>query len=356
MTRFQIRKKLRKAAVKTFGMELGNVSQSITGLGIRKTSLKTIAILGLGVPFSLGLATGVNAAVIGNGTIQLGIRDQGNLGSAGVGLKFLPTNGDGIIPGCLCEGWGVADAATGISGYANAAVNGVVNLDLVSFVADAMTAKSVVKVDNSLEVTHEYTPATETNFLYRALVSIKNISSSNVADLRYRRVMDWDIPPNPFREYVSIKTSGATNVLATSDNGFATANPLGSRGSILFTGEAVDSGIADHGALFDFAFGGLDAGSSRIFEIFYGAAPDEASALTALAQVGANQVYSLGQAAVDPVGGTPNTFIFGFKGVGEPPVTEPVPEPFTILGSIAAGSIGVVLRRKQKQQQAQTQV
>jgi hypothetical protein len=36
--------------------------------------------------------------------------------------------------------------------------------------------------------------------------------------------------------------------------------------------------------------------------------------------------------------------------------SEPVPEPFTILGTIAAGSIGVVLRRKQKQQQAEIQV
>jgi PEP-CTERM motif len=30
---------------------------------------------------------------------------------------------------------------------------------------------------------------------------------------------------------------------------------------------------------------------------------------------------------------------------------EPIPEPLTILGSLAAGGVGIALRRKQKQQQ-----
>ncbi|NEQ27731.1 MAG: PEP-CTERM sorting domain-containing protein [Microcoleus sp. SIO2G3] len=45
--------------------------------------------------------------------------------------------------------------------------------------------------------------------------------------------------------------------------------------------------------------------------------------------------------------------MFAFKGVGEPP-TEPVPEPLTILGSLAAGGVGAALRRKYKQQQKDT--
>jgi hypothetical protein len=61
------------------------------------------------------------------------------------------------------------------------------------------------------------------------------------------------------------------------------------------------------------------------------------------------------------VGGEPAGFAidnlrFGRAGQVIVPGGTPVPEPFTILGTIAAGSIGVVLRRKQKQQQAETQV
>ncbi|KAB8333511.1 PEP-CTERM sorting domain-containing protein [Scytonema tolypothrichoides VB-61278] len=168
--------------------------------------------------------------------------------------------------------------------------------------------------------------------------------------------MDWDIPPTTFNEYSTVKTSGASNVLFTSDDGFANANPLSGPSNLGSTGEFADSGPRDHGALFDFGFGALAAGASRTFNIFYGAASDEAQALAALAAVGADKVYSLGQASVADGASTgrPNTFIFGFSGVGEPP-SEPVPEPLTILGSLAAGSFGVALRRKyNKQQQKET--
>jgi hypothetical protein len=47
-------------------------------------------------------------------------------------------------------------------------------------------------------------------------------------------------------------------------------------------------------------------------------------------------------------------FIQG-NSVGVVNPNQPVPEPFTILGTIAAGGIGIVLRRKQKQQQAETE-
>ena len=44
-----------------------------------------------------------------------------------VGLRYIPTNGEATAPGCLCEGWGVAnaDGATGtFAGYANIATDG----------------------------------------------------------------------------------------------------------------------------------------------------------------------------------------------------------------------------------------
>jgi hypothetical protein len=42
--------------------------------------------------------------------------------------------------------------------------------------------------------------------------------------LRYRRVMDWDIEPTAFQEYVPIKKGNSPNVIFTSDDGSATAD------------------------------------------------------------------------------------------------------------------------------------
>jgi hypothetical protein len=92
--------------------------------------------------------------------------------------------------------------------------------------------------------------------------------------------------------------------------------------------------------VFDFAFGDLAPGASRVFNIFYGSRESEASALSAIAALGAN-VYSLGQnsdfGGADP--GVPATFLFAFGGVGgvEPgmdpnvPILPFVPAPGTFV-------------------------
>jgi len=56
-------------------------------------------------------------------------------------------------------------------------------------------------------------------------VTIENISD-DVVDVRYRRVMDWDIPPTEFSEFVTIGGLPATAVTSSDDNGFSDANPL----------------------------------------------------------------------------------------------------------------------------------
>lgn len=275
-------------------------------------------------PASKSRRTG--GAIIDNGTIQLGVHDEGHLNIPGdpssggtpvVGLRYLPTNADGTAPGCLCEGWGVADAISTQTGQANEAIGGVTNITPISFAATADTAVSVVQIGSTFLVTHDYHPSPITPNLYEVVVTIENISSADV-DVRYRRVMDWDIEPTPFAEFVTIQgTAGAANVLFASDNGFALANPLTAPGSINFTGDAIDNGPADHGALFDLGFGLLAAGEKTSFTTFYGAAESESAALAALVAVGA-EVYSLGQPSTPDgaTAGTPNTFIFAFKDVG----------------------------------------
>lgn len=288
------------------------------------------------------------AVCIDNGTILLAVNPTGELntpdgagsaaGPGDAGLEYLPTGNDSTSPGCLCEGWGVGDPASGVWGGANVNDDGSggYNLTLESFTHTASTATSVVTIADGegapvFRVTHEYVPAPETPNLYQVNVTIENLSGETIATVQYRRVMDWDVEPTAFDEYVTIDRGTASAITYTSDDGFASSNPLSGPSSILFEGNAVDSGPDDHGALFDFSFGSLAPGGKLSFIIFYGAAGDEAGAQAALAAVGA-EAYSFGQSSRDPATGTPNTFIFAFGKVGGAPifarpVAVPVPVP-----------------------------
>jgi len=295
------------------------------------------------------------AGVISNGLVQLGINPEGQLnvpggspssgtGTTFVGLRYVPTNAEATAPGCLCEGWGVADATSGVSGYANVAVDGVVNLDFKGFFRTASSAVSVVQVGSTFRVTHDYHPSASPN-LYEATVTIQNTSDHDT-DVRYRRVMDWDVEPTAFNEFVSVVTIAgaerAKNVLFSSDDGFASANPLSGPSSIDFVGDAIDSGPDDHGALFDFGFGTLKPGEKVAFNIYYGAAATEPEANAALGAVRA-EVYSYGQPNCPsfrcpdvngPRDGKPNTFIFAFSKVGGAPVQPPDTDADGVLNEL----------------------
>lgn len=301
-----------------------------------------------------GVKTTAAGAIISNGVIQLGVNNTASLnvpggevstGTAGttvVGLRYQPTGGEATAPGCLCEGWGVADGQTGVTGWANEAQGGSSNLAVESFSANDTEATSVVRVGSTFRVTHHFKPSTRTDKLYEVEVTIENISGSTIQDLRYTRAMDWDISPNTFSEYVTIQgAASATKLRYADDNGFASTDPLGNRGPLIASGDFVDLGPADHGALFDFEFGELAVGGSHTFTILYGAAGNESDALQALGAVRA-ELYSFGQSDWDGTGdyrsdsgapngshgastGEPHTFIFGFAGVGGDPIINTPP-------------------------------
>ena len=309
--------------------------------------------------------------IIASPLVQLGVNQEGHLNVFGgtpssgtrttiVGLRFRPTNAESTAPGCLCEGWGVADATTGVAGYANESIDGVVNLQLESFRRTAETAVSVVRVGNpgTFRVTHDYHPSPFTDNLYEVKVTIENTSGQET-DVRYRRVMDWDVEPTAFNEFVTVVTLQgselAKNVLFSSNGGFATANPLGAREWSSETeclgddpttpdppevdhaciGDFQDAGPDDHGALFDFGFGKLQPGEKVTFFTYYGAAATEVGANAALAAVQA-EVYSFGQPNTPdgPTLGTPNTFVFAFSGVGGEPVLPPDSDRDTVLDEL----------------------
>lgn len=300
---------------------------------------------------SIFLASTANAGqVLTTGDISIGVQDFGALGFSSVGLSHLGT--DAITPGCLCEGWGASFGST--AGWSANANGGDNNVSLVNFTSTSSSATSIVSVANALQVTQAYA-ASASSSLFVDKVTLTNTTSASISDVRYSRSMDWDVPPTPFSEFVTINRGTSTALLFSNDNGFATPNPLSNPGELSSGTTNVnfaDSGPNDHGAYFTFSFGALAAGESKTFNIFYGAADNESNAFSALSKVGA-EVYSLGQSntAGGPSAGTPSTFIFAFSGVGGTPVS-PVPEPETYAMFLAGLSLVGFAARRKKQNQA----
>ena len=298
-----------------------------------------------------------NAVIFNNAdpalrTLALGVNDAGNLNifdstfttsNAGTtGLARLFADGtwrDATSPGCLCEGWGVAASSLGggrFAGWANQA-SGSGGLTGGLFGSTITTATSQIDlVDLPIRVLQAYGPSMAPN-AFQGNVSITNTGTEKVYDVVYRRAMDWDVPPTEFYEYVShygveenLESAGG-NVRFASNNGFASSDPRSYAGERYPYGTInsnfFQKGPTDHGSVFDFAFGDLDPGQSRTFNIFYGAGANLPEALSTIAILKPD-VWSIGQSTLS---GTPNndspTFLFAFGGVGgvEPGTTPDVP-------------------------------
>jgi len=218
-----------------------NQGKSITFVSI----IIIIIIIIILIAMSSSIAT---AAIIDNGVIQIGVNDLGHLNVAGgttslggttvVGLRYIPLNTEATAQGSPAEGWGAADSTSGVTGYANE--NEVITgISLVSFTNNSSEATSIVNIPNSispkLRVTHYYHPTSNTSNLYQVDVSILNVGSTDV-NLKYRRVMDWDIEPTAFSEYVTINNGSVAELTNTTNNGFNTANVL-----VLATGTSVSA-------------------------------------------------------------------------------------------------------------------
>jgi hypothetical protein len=294
--------------------------------------------------------------IITNGTVQLGVRPLGNLitppginrssgqGITNVGLRFVPTNAEAAAQGGQYEGWGVADAAaptfTGDAGRGSAAGR---NLTAISFGApNGQSLTSIAEAGNAeagkrVRVTHEFFPSPATSNLYEVVVTVQNVGSAAVGDLRYRRVLDFGPEPTAFSGYHTLQgADGAANVIRATDNFFVSTSPLSAHAPLHVghTGSFTDVGPSDEGVAIDLGFGALAPGASRRFSLFFGAAASRAAALTAIRAAGA-EVYALAApgTAEGLAQGSPNTFIFALRGVGGQSLNQP---PVPVLGFATA--------------------
>ncbi|HEY8109257.1 MAG TPA: hypothetical protein VIG05_00110 [Candidatus Nitrosotenuis sp.] len=296
-------------------------------------------------------------AIIGNGHVILGVDNAGHLsvpyravlglglpvidpafnGASFVGLRDGTGTLASIEAGASYEGWGIKVVDTGITGYANSAsdiVVGIVgssNLHVVSFVGidGGTTATSVVEIPDIsgtplVRVTHDYKPSPDTSYLYEITVTAENLSDVTMNSVLYRRVIDWDVFPTPFNEFVTIQGTTTPRHVHSGNNGFLSSEPDVDTGAVsgyhigpistnTMDVDFVDFGPSDMGAVFDFQIGPILPRQSTSFTTFYGNAPTEAEALVALHTVGA-ELYTLGQSnGIDgPTLGTPVTFIYAF--------------------------------------------
>ena len=319
---------------------------------------RSLALLGaMAVALLLSAALSARAqaagAFIDNGTIKLGVGDRGHLDEGGappsstgrrwLGLRYMPTNAEGMAfstsdgdPINNYEGWGAADATSGLTGYTSPVHPGYTKgVQLVSFTHTATSAESVVEVTGAyqpagsppvLRVTHDFHPSAATPNLYEATVTIENVSNQAV-EPRYRRAMLWNPEPTTFDAYSTIGGSPFPELLATNNCLVAVPDPLQpvtQCGNIPFaTGFFEDAGPSSVGAMFDFGFDTLAPGGEVTFLIYYGAAADEQAAMQAVNAVNA-KTWSFGQPNT-PNGatlGTPNTFIFAFSTATAPPVAN----------------------------------
>jgi O-glycosyl hydrolase len=281
-----------------------------------------------------------NGAIIKSGKVGLGVNVAGALnvserelpsakGVTVYGLRYLPTNDEFAGPGCPCEGWGIGDPADGVAGYADEAT-GTAGLNIEEFAATKTTATSTVGVGSTFKITNAYQPVTGHPDLYEDRVTITNVSEEPVDEVLYRRLVDWDMEPTEFDEYVTNQGYGGSPELTLdTDDGFGSADPLSTPESLGAEGNFYRYGPFDQGTSFDFNFGTLAPRASTSFTEYYGAAANQAEAYAELESIGA-EAYSLGAPNIVPSEGgalgEPNVAVLAFTGIGGPVAPFPTEE------------------------------
>jgi expansin (peptidoglycan-binding protein) len=287
------------------------VSSYETGVVIANTK----AILGL-QPGGALMVNWNNAGIAG-----MPSSDPTNYGFIGLrprnDLNLSPFFYTATEPGTPWEGWGLTADGGECYSYTVWNWNGGMSINAISGTNGGSSATSKVNCFSQVEVTHAFQASAASPDTFEATVTLKNIGSSKINTLRYRRVVDWDIFPTEFNEYVSHFGTAAVStptLECTSYNGFDSPSPRYScsYGSLQ---DFDPYGPYDIGSTFSFKFGSLDAGASKVFKMYYGVGSNRSAAETALASVNA-EVASIARSS-----GSSDSYNFflAFSGVGGTP-------------------------------------
>ncbi|MBU2075746.1 MAG: Ig-like domain repeat protein [Actinobacteria bacterium] len=292
-------------------------------------------------------------SVLDNGTLAMGFACFGNvvtyqpgfdeLGYDHVGLRLNDgdpetVDQDAIVRGCECEGWGVGDAMTGVSGFASF-WSGHANVRLAGYTESEadLTATSTVNVGwwqqeaGIFDVTHEALPSNDPN-AHLVRVTIQNVSDQDTL-LRYRRTIDWDVAPTAFNEIVTSVTGNLPEMAFMSNDGFASPDPLSRRDSRGATGNFV-YGPKDQGSLLDLDFGELGPGERRVFTLALGGAASQAEAQEVLDGLSA-QAYSMATAS-DPEEDTSYFIAYGVTDDGATQLPTATADAVTVSSGMSA--------------------
>lgn len=310
--------------------------------------------LPLALTLGLGALVGVahSQAIIGDGTVILGVgaagflnipyaatggdvnlpaddpADPTNLFSPTIGLRNAAGTITALEKGTPSEGWGCGvrnggfgsdflDECAAESDFDGLVDGSLFNVQVMSFDADDefLDADSSVLCGASelLYVRHQFRPASGRpgcSGAYEIKVTIENRACDPVADVIYRRVLDWDIDPTPFSELLTIAGVGVDPFFEfVTNDGFCSPRPSDvCNNDFGFDGnDVVDFGPFDQGATFQINVGQLEFGERAIFRMFYGFFDTEAQALQCV-DGGNMNLFSLGQDENQE-----NTFLFGFR-------------------------------------------
>ncbi|WP_344136373.1 hypothetical protein [Luedemannella flava] len=274
----------------------------------------------------------VTGLVLSNGFVDLGMSAFGHLGIAsGVGARLLDRPDTEWIARFQGDGWGVNTPIgpnyLAFSHYAGGSkdlsLNGVRMTDAGDGIISTVTALG------SLEIIHRIEPAPvrvpncppsagsscllDSRYLYKMQVFVINFGAP-ISDMTYARSIDWD--NGGYWSYNSLQTLGGdTSYLdRAGDDGYCQL--LESPNPTPVTGVNWE-GDTRHlcGPDITLKLGRFESNDIKFFTIYFGVAPDAATALSAVTQVGA-QVYSTGK-PLTPDGlanGTPSTGVFAIDG------------------------------------------
>jgi hypothetical protein len=295
-----------------------------------------------------GIIAGTGGVTMDNGTMVLGLNTYGclivpvnrwetqtvdNVTSWSIGLLYRPTMYDGVASAYPGEGWGVQDFDTGQGfGGANEAGTTVTSYsnsltwDTSSNVAHVHT---VTQSSGGFTVDHFwYSP---NDNIFACDVVIQNTTGASQPNVVYRRLVDWDIEPTAFNEFITLYWwfPGSPAVWAAL-TGFGLNNPVqrsdpfgrGLGGPYSYANSPdpnqpdghnwLDSGPDDWGACHDLGLGQMAQGATARFSFFYSVTATRAENEKLRPP---NSVYSLAtpSTAGNPALGTPNCsqFVYG---------------------------------------------